>query len=204
MGGWSVFTTGHGKVSEPPPHPPTLLLLHGVPVLRERSTRISLPRRAGDELRHTTDDAAPAPGYLCPLFSPHFFSARAQVLESSIAYPPSKPGSLRALSNVPSRAFRTQMSAPIRFRARFSQFSAVIAERIRRQSFNKRLERCSSVAAFSYTCVVTSCNEWIFQEESNIRIISFYIPEIYIAMINTSAIIISANYSRIFELLILR
>lgn len=44
MGGWSVFTTGHGKVSEPP----------SSLVLRERSTRISLPRRTEDELRHTT------------------------------------------------------------------------------------------------------------------------------------------------------
>lgn len=41
------------------------------------------------------DDAAPAPGYLSVHCSPRISSpARVQVLESSIANPPSKPGSL--------------------------------------------------------------------------------------------------------------
>lgn len=62
--------------------------------MSERLERISL--RDGDDelLPGDYDDAAPAPGYLSVHCSPRISSpARVQVLESSIANPPSKPGS---------------------------------------------------------------------------------------------------------------
>lgn len=74
----------------------------------ERETSAS--RYATRLLPSHYDDAAPAPGYLSVHCSPRISSpARVQVLESSIANPPSKPGSPSAstyfLNAFPARFF---------------------------------------------------------------------------------------------------